>query len=202
MIKFALFFLVLYFGFAPTIFAQNNIYRRIISMHLDFQKYADTTFIIQKLNNGYPKPDYYILSKKGAQINIYFYGDATRIFRIPAGIKSTMKKANFNEDKMRSFENVLFYPLVIANDDAVMLWRKVLLTKPWQINDDPKNQYCADASIKLFDGTDITLFLITKNNIKSLLFPSPDFFEEKCPGNEHRKAFLNIQNTFKSYFKF
>ncbi len=189
-------------SYASLCYAQENIYKRINAIHIDFQKHADTTFIIQKTENGYPKPNYFILSKKDKQLNIYFYGDATRNIRVPGEIKSAMTRANFNGDKLKSFENVLFYPVALTSDEATSFWQKIMLSKPWQINDDPKNQYCADSSIKLFDGPDITLFLITKNEIKSLMFPSPDFFEEKCPGNEHRKAILKIQNTFKSYFKF
>jgi hypothetical protein len=74
----SLIFYFLLICFITPALAQQNIYRKITSLHTDFQKYADTTFIVQKTNNWNLKPDYFILSKKNASVNIYFYGNVTK----------------------------------------------------------------------------------------------------------------------------
>lgn len=182
--------------------AQESIYKRTDAIHSDFQKYADTTFILKKEDSGLVKPSYFILSKKDTLINIYYYGDATQGLKIPLGIKLAMKRENFKENKVRALENTLFYPIPLAKVEALDFWRKIMLVKPWEINDDIQNQYCPDPKIKLFDGTQITLFMVTKTEIKSVSFPSPDFYEEKCPSNKHRKAILKVQELFKTNFRF
>lgn len=196
------FFLVSSIIVSNSLFAQESIHKRITSVHLDFQKNADTTFIIQKIDKLLPKPNYFILSKKDKQINIYYYGDATNRIRVPSGIISAMNRVNFGGDKTRKFDKVLFYPLAITKEDALAFWQKVMNSKPWNISDDVKNQECSDPSIRVYDGEHIGLFLITKKEIRPLVFYDPNFYEEKCPGNPHREAFLKIQDTFKFYFKF
>ena len=182
--------------------SQESISQKTSYIHKVFQTDADTTFIIQKIDRVIPLPNCFILSKKGKQITIYYYGDVTRSIRVSNGISAAVRKINDKGQKIDLFERALFYPVAIAKEDALAFWQKVINRKPWNISDDTKNQFCSDPSIQVYDGEEIGLFLITKNEIKSLMFPSPDFFEEKCPGNEHRKAILKIQNTFKSYFKF
>lgn len=193
---------VLIIFFVQSSKSQESISQKTSYIHKAFQTDADTTFIIQKIDRVIPLPNCFILSKKGKQITIYYYGDVTRSIRVSHEISAAVRKINDKGQKIELFERALFYPVAITNDEALAFWQKVINVKPWSISDDVKNQECPDPSIRLYDGEEIGLFLITKKEIKPLVFNEPRFYEEKCPGNEHRKAILKIQDIFKSYFKF
>lgn len=105
-------------------------------------------------------------------------------------------------DTNRANINMRFSPQRIKKSDAIKFWSQILTLKPWKIDDNEDQQYCPDKTIKLFDGGSVSLVLITQTAIKKLIFYSPEFYEEKCPGNANRQAVIKIKKLFGNYFGF
>lgn len=173
-----------------------------ILLYTAMQKYADTTFMVQIQRQGVVNGiDYYILSKKDTLINIYYYGDLTKGIKMPKEISIKLKGLALIDTNKANI-NMRFSPQPIKKSDAGKFWNQVLTLKPLQIDDNEAQQYCPDSKIKLFDGGSASLVVITRTEIKKLTFYSPEFYEEKCPGNINRQAIIKIKNLFENYFGF
>ncbi len=167
---------------------------------------ADTTIVFNILGNwSLPKPVYY-LSKKGDTINFYRYGTYYN-YRIlaPRNIGDSINKAHRDWDALKMGINRFFNLINVPKHEIIMLWKRVLEQKPWQIKDDVVEglgcaEYTDDKYIS--DMAGIGLYLITKNTTKYLYFYSPEYFETKvCKSREGRKAIIAIEKLFEKYFK-
>ena len=167
------------------------------------QKYADTTFVLKINDVGgiVNLPMFYFLSKKDTLINIYYYGDLTKGIKMPIEIERRLKGLS-KTDTTKANVNIRFSPQPIKNGEAKVFWNEMMTLKPWQLKDDETQQHCPDKSIQLYDGSLITMFLITKVAVKQLKFYNPSFYESKCPGNKNRMAILKIQAIYKQFFGF
>ena len=187
------------------------------SLHLLFQKNADSTVFYSYQPSFAEPPKIMIISKKGDTISIYKYGSAytyTRFNILPKAIKDTLNKLHNYKEYLESYKlgvNKFFDAQYISQKNAHIFWKLLTKQSPWQIKDDayygglgctvserkmakPKNEFT--------DGGGMALDLITKNEIKWLYFDNPWYFESKdgCPGREGRKSALKIEKLFKTFF--
>jgi len=170
-------------------------------MHLDLQKYADTTFILRISSIGTPAgSNFYILSKSGLLTNLYYYGNLTKGITMPKEIKGRLQYLSILKDTAKTAINAYFMPLYINSKDGALFWSEIVKIKPWQI-DDVDGGKCEKMN-KIYDGVAVTFFTITKNEIKSILFFNPKSLEESCKGNKNRMDILAIETLFKNYFHF
>ena len=170
-------------------------------MHLDLQKYADTTFILRISAIGTPGgSNYYILSKSGLLTNLYYYGNLTKGITMPKEIKGRLQYLSILKDTAKTAINAYFMPLYINSKDGALFWSEIVKIKPWQIDDIDVGK--CEKMNKIYDGVAVTFFTITKNEIKSILFFNPKSLEESCKGNKNRMDILAIETLFKNYFHF
>jgi hypothetical protein len=194
-------FLLLFFILKSPSFGQSKSYDRITPMHLDLQKYADTTFILRISSIGTPAgSNFYILSKSGLLTNLYYYGNLTKGITMPKEIKGRLQYLSILKDTAKTAINAYFSPQYIDHKDAAVFWNEVVNIKPWQIDDNDGGK-CENMN-KVYDGVALTFFTITKKDIKSILFFNPKILETTCKGNKNRIDILAIETLFKNYFHF
>lgn len=178
------------------------------TIHTFLQKNADSTIIFKYESNWIQPPEYFILSKKVDTITAYFYKSfyKTKI-NMPDKIRDSLYKINKYYESNNVSVNRFFIPKYLTDEDLLVFWRALLKQHPWQINDDSiDGKNCTNTKKGFYknisDGGGISLYLITKNNIKHLYFYAPKYYEkELCPGRKGRQAILEIEALFKTYFK-
>ncbi|WP_133248553.1 hypothetical protein [Pedobacter yonginense] len=180
----------------------------ITSVHKFLQKNADSTILF-----GYDKswgnpPEYFILSKCVDTLTAYFYKSFYKSkINMPRAIRDSLYKINKYYESRNIAINRFFTPKYLTDNDLSAFWHYLLTQQPWQINDDSiDGQGCPKAKDgydkNIYDGGGISLYLITKKNIKRLYFYAPQYYEkEMCPGRKGRIAIIEIEKLFKSYFK-
>lgn len=182
---------------------------QITPMHLFLQKNADSTIIYKKESSWLEPPVYFMISKKQNTISLYTYKSLYRNkIKIPTHIRDTINKIKNYSDYSQSYNvsiNKFFDAKYINDESAEIFWTSLNQLKPWGINDDKKDgaackEYTADKYVSDLGG--ISLFLITKTDVKSLYFYRPKFFEEKvCPTRVGRQSILEIERLFLEVFK-
>lgn len=180
--------------------------RGITPLHKFMQMNADTTLILEHESGWLSTPKYWLLSKKGDTITAYTYEDSdNRKILMPEAIRQKLIKVHNYAESIDVGVNRFFQAVPISKNELSKLWDKVLKEAPWKINDDTvdgkgcpidvnKEQFNID------DGGTIHLYLVSKTAIKTLTFYAPSFYEKHCPGRKGRKAILNIDKSFFTFF--
>jgi len=208
------FLLLIFSQMAINVFAQKiSIVPQvnITPMHKYLQENADTTILMERMNYRINRPIYFIVSKVGDTISIYQYKQLKELDKrimLPKAIAYKLYKRNrLNYLNEPADINIYFNPIYLNRDSSIFFWQSLLKQEPWQINDDSVDgESCPNAKNgydkNVYDGGGISLYLITKNNIKRLYFYAPQYYEkEVCPGRKGRQAIIKIENLFKIYFK-
>ncbi|MFD2288646.1 hypothetical protein GJU39_11165 [Pedobacter petrophilus] len=180
----------------------------ITSIHGFLQKNADSTILFEYDKSWGDPPEYFILSKSGDTLTTYFYKSFYKSkINMPRAIRDSLYKINKYYESKNIGINRFFIPKYLSDNDLLVFWQSLLKQKPWQINDDLiDGESCPNAKNgydkNIYDGGGISLYLVTKNNIKRLYFYAPRYYEkEVCPGRKGRQAILEIENLFKTHFK-
>ncbi len=176
---------------------------------IDFlQRNADTTIAISRSTNWGIQYKTFYLSKKGDTINLYRYGENfNHKIRLPKKIRDSVYLASKDWEIGKLGINRFFTVININDNEVKTLWQKVTSQKPWQIKDDKHDggEGCPEYYTKekyISDLGGISLYLVTKNEIKTLYFYAPKYLEtEVCPSRLGRKAILKIEELFDKYFK-
>lgn len=197
-----------------SLFAQTQIDKQkdrdITPMHEFMKANMDSTIIYQSYSNWLHTPEYFMISKKGDTLTAYkyqsLYGYDNRII-VPNMMASKLdRRMAANIFSIPVDINQYFNPIYINPDSIKKFWNNLIRLNPWQIKDDSiEGEGCPvikgkDSPI-IYDGGGITLFLVTKNEIKKLYFYAPRYFEKECKGRESREKILNIQQYFLSHFR-
>ena len=184
-----------------SVFSQNVI--GISPIHTFLQENADSTLILTYSTVLLKPSKYLIISKKTDTITMYSYESAfdNRI-NMPKNIKRILHKKSLEMINTPVDINHFFSAKYISNEEARVFWKKLSFFKPWKLSDDSiDGEGCPEKKNKVYDGQDLILFLITKDNIKRLSFYAPWTFEnDLCPGRVSRKNILEIEKIFTSYF--
>lgn len=153
---------------------------------------------------------YFIITKKDTSHYLYTY-------------KSPYTKAGLNPDPLKLFfvkqhikftqtipdTNRFFLPQTTYHQDSILAlkWRKIVVEDSvWQLPDDvalgdPKCRP-GDVYYDIYDGTTDIFILITREDMKSLSFYAPGFYEECCSADiPGRKKEWDIRNHFREMFK-
>jgi len=183
----------------------------ITPMHKYLQENADSTILFERINYRINRPEYFIVSKVGDTVSIYNYQPLKEIDKkilLPKTLGYKLYKRNRLDYINAPVDiNIYFNPIYLDKDNSNLLWKSLLAQKPWEINDDSiDGESCPNAKNgydkNIYDGGGISLYLVTKNNIKRLYFYAPRYYEkEVCPGRKGRQAIIEVENIFKSYFK-
>lgn len=186
--------------------------RGVTPMHKFFQQYADSTLIIEFANLEDGKPSAYkLLSKTDNFVNTFIYLPADTSYyplyqnrkNIPPILWNTigMEKSTF---KNRPADiNIFFNYVPKPADSTKKMWQQIKDLNPWQLLDDKFYPTCPPNKIHaaVVDGPYYILHLVTKKEIRTLVYYNPLYFEkEACPGNKNRQAILKIYAIFDRYF--
>ncbi|MDQ0964631.1 hypothetical protein QFZ20_000034 [Flavobacterium sp. W4I14] len=76
------------------------------------------------------------------------------------------------------------------------MWLNISKFKPWQLLDDKSYPEC---SAVIMDGGHSIMHLITKKEIKTLIYYAPYYYEKQCPGNKNRQGIVGIERLFDKY---
>lgn len=178
------------------------------------QQAADTTIVFQVTSNWlHPSSKYaYFLSKKGDQVTFYAYRDF--IWTSLPHTKENQKRLGGFADilKVPEAPNKFFNPVPIVPEQLIQVWSDLIAIEPWRIRDDKLDgEGCPEKvrivgntiieDVNIYDGGAFQLTLITKDQVKTLDFYAPDFYEEQCPGRAGRIAILKISRIFDKYIK-
>lgn len=184
---------------------------KITPMHKFFQKYGDSTLIIEYPTDSFDPPSYKIVSNVNDTVNCFTYIplDTTylQFVKWPTGLPRilgavlSLQKTSFNT--MPADINIFFKMVKMPAEKAKTLWHEVAKNKPWQLLDDKAYPTCPpDKKYAIvMDDPYYILHLITKKEIKTLIYYAPSFYEnEACPGNKNRQGILKIYSLFDQYF--
>ncbi|MCX2573885.1 hypothetical protein [Pedobacter sandarakinus] len=198
-----LFFLVLFF-LTNFCFAQS---KGVTPMHKFFQQYADSTIFIEYSTEGYDPPKYKVLTKTDDFANTFVYEAIdTTWYKISSIRKSTpIIFWNMLANKKILFKNLpadinIFFNIVpLPPDTTKKMWQEISKFTPWKLLDDKSYPEC---SAVIMDGGHSIMHLITKTEIKTLVYYAPYYYEEQCPGNKNRQGITGIERLFDRYITF
>ncbi|MFD0940397.1 hypothetical protein [Pedobacter boryungensis] len=203
LLKIVLVSLILFQG---AVSAQENK-KNIPPLYNYLQNNADSTIILTYQQDFLYPAVHFILSKQSGNVALYLYGspyDRRGLDAIPRNIRGFFQKRDIEISRLKVDTNSYFNPKYVKPKKAVKLWRKTMSYQPWQISDDAiDGEGCAKSGNNdndIYDGGSISLFLITKGNIKRLYFYAPAFYDKKCPKRNGRRSILAIERLFKAYF--
>lgn len=184
--------------------------KAITPMHEFLKANMDSTIILQFNSNWIHSPEYFILSKKGDTLTAFKYQTLpaydNRIV-MPKSVASKLRKNRITQIFSTPIDiNQYFNPQFIDPDSIRKLWNNLSSLHPWQMKDDAKDGLGCPLEkgkdpIQIYDGGGITLFLITKDDIKKLSFYAPGFYEKECPGRKGRQDILKIEQYFLTHFQ-
>lgn len=186
--------------------AQSAYSKGITPMHQFFKQYADSTIIIEYPSYSNAPPYYQVISKNGDTINCFIY-NATDT----SDIKFYRKKAQlpkvlgaimlFKKSAIRYVPadiNIFFDILGLSRDTTKSLWLEIQKLKPWLLVDD--SNYGFGCKTKKFpgviDGVPNIIHLVTKGEIRTLIYDHPGVYEDLCPGNKNRQAVVKLYKLF------
>ncbi|KQR69862.1 hypothetical protein ASF92_14270 [Pedobacter sp. Leaf176] len=176
-------------------------------MHKFLQDFADSTIVIEYPTQSYDSPAYKILSKTRGIVNCFVYqaidSGLNKLYQrktvqIPDTLRAflQLKKNNFRNSLADI--NIFFNVLKVNADTAKKIWKDISKYKPWQMVDDKAYATCppgTNYAVVLDDGYKI-MHLVTKKEIKTLIYYAPEYYEEQCPGNKNRQAIISINSIF------
>lgn len=183
----------------------------ITPMHKFFQKCTDSTIIIEYANVGDARPSFYrVLSKTGDLVNSFKYDPVDTSYYVMSRLRASMPVALWNMFmaervgfiRSPASINIFFNYVHLEAGQTKKLWQELTLLKPWQLIDD----YSYGSGCKgipagvTFEGGPWIVHLITKNEIKTLYYLAPEYFEKQCPGNKNRQAAILIEKKFKETY--
>ncbi|WP_156166648.1 hypothetical protein [Pedobacter sp. BMA] len=178
-------------------------------MHLFFKQYADSTIILE-----FPKYEddpavYQVLSKDKGFVNGFKYQPIDTTYRNVSNRSKSMAPEFFAQlsarkmlYKLRPADINIFFKMTQTKTDSLKnLWQSITKMQLWRMQDDRDYPACSEGSTfaTVTDGGYIIIHLITRDKIKTLFYYAPEFYEEQCPGNEHRKNALNLAVLFEKY---
>jgi hypothetical protein len=179
----------------------------ITPMHKFFQQFADSTIVIEYPTQSFEPPSYKIISKKSGILNCFSYNAIDsgllklynrKLVRIPDTLRAflQLKKNNFRNEPANI--NIFFNIVPLSSDTSKKIWENITKFKPWQLVDDKSYQSCPPGKnyAVATDGLYSIMHLITKKEIKTLIFYDPKYYEEQCPGNTNRIAIVAIGRLF------
>lgn len=178
----------------------------ITPMHKIFQQLADSTIIIEYSSQSSNPPSYKIISKSNDTVNAFTYlpSDTTikNFTKWPTGMPKVLgmvlsiHKTSFNT--MPANINIFFSIVPLSSDTTKKMWGNITKFKPWQLVDDKSYPSCPPGKnyAVATDGLYSIMHLITKKEIKTLIFYDPKYYEEQCPGNTNRITIVAIGRLF------
>jgi len=177
----------------------------VTPMHEFFQQYADSTIIIEYSNQSFEPPSYKIISKKSGILNCFYYKAIDsgllklynrKLVQIPDTLRAflQLKKNNFRNEPANI--NIFFNIVAINPDITKKIWLDISKFKPWQLLDDKSYPEC---SAVIMDANYSFMHLITKKEIKTLIYYAPEYYEKQCPGNKNRQGIIGIERLFSRY---
>ncbi len=184
----------------------------VTPMHKFFQQYADSTIIIEYANVPDGKPSsYQLISKTGSFVNTFNYKPLDTAYYPLYKLKNMfpvilwnmigVERSNF---KNRPADINIFFNLInLKPDTAKKIWNEISMYKPWQIVDDRVFGHGCKNIVDNFlndGGSPAIIHLITKKEIKTLIFWNPEYYEKLCPGNNSRKVAIKIEEIIDRYF--
>ncbi|MBT2561212.1 hypothetical protein J7E50_10255 [Pedobacter sp. ISL-68] len=196
-------------------FGQDELMRYSLGqtpMHKFFQQFADSTIIIEYANVPDGKPSSYkLISKTGSFVNTFNYDPLDTAYYPLYKLKKMFpvilwnmigtERSNF---KNRPADINIFFNLInLKPDTAKKIWNEISKHKPWQIVDDSVFGRGCKGIVDNFvndGGSPAIIHLITKKEIKTLIFWSPGYYEKLCPGNKSRKAAIKIEEIIDKYY--
>jgi len=174
----------------------------ITPMHKFFEEFADSTIIIEYPTQSFEPPSYKIISKKSGILNCFSYNAIDsgllklynrKLVRIPDTLRAflQLKKNNFRNEPASI--NIFFNIVPLSSDTSKKMWLNISKFTPWQLLDDKSYPEC---SAVVMDASYSIMHLITKKEIKTLVYYAPYYYEEQCPGNTNRIAIISIERLF------
>jgi len=176
----------------------------ITPMHLFFQKNADSTIIIEYATDSYDPHYYKIITRTGDTINTFQY---YAIQRAESGIVIP-KKLRFLIDieKVKYFSaaadiNPYFSLVNLPADTLRTIWEKINSGQLWVLDEKLNNVNKCNQQVPVTSHMGYGIMhLITKGQIRTLIFNAPEYYEKYCPGNKNRQAFLKLEGLLNRYF--
>jgi len=176
----------------------------ITPMHTFFQKYADSTIILEYNTDSYDPNYYFILTKTGDTVNSFRYLAKMKFEQglIPKDMKiiiSMEKYRNYNDP---ATINSYFSVVNLNQDTLKTIWSRAIKLNAWKIVEDNSPPICPDNKRVpvILDCGDLMIQLITKERIKNFVFNCPLEDENYCPGNYNRMGAIGIEKLFRGYF--
>jgi len=210
--------LIFYFSFLLSwhfSFGQDNFMRYsqgITPMHKFFQQYADTTIIIEYANVPDGKPSSYkLITKTGSFVNAFSYNPVDTTYYPAYKLKSSFPVVLWHmfSAKRTGFKNapadinIFFNVVPIPQDTTKKLWLYIQKLSLWDMVDDSVFGRGCKGIVDNFvndGGSPEIIHLITKKEIKTLIFWSPAYYEKLCPGNKNRQVAIKIDEIIDKYF--
>lgn len=132
---------------------------------------------------------YYILAKNKEQWKGYYYKGSNRQMPVPK-----------NETN--------FVTINVSQDEADSVLNYFNANNLWEVPGDNGKNFCNnDSSVSgnkpvtskcnIYDANTWQLFMITKTKVISPSYYAPEFYERCCPGNMHRKHFVEAAKKIK-----
>lgn len=178
-----------------------EIKREIITpMHTFFQKYADSTVIIEYPTNSYAPLVYKIVTNTGDTVNAFEYN---AIQKLETAIMPTRLRSHMLMEKYKYFGgaasvNPYFNLVNLPVDTLKVIWNKIDSLRLWTLTVDNEVPKCRNIPFSPHPDQ-IIIHLITKKEIKTLSFSNALLFEEYCPGNMNRRPVVELYNFFSRY---
>lgn len=177
-----------------------------------FKQTADSTLILsEKSGWSLKNTNALVLSKKADTVACYRYKverpEPSKLKQIPKGLADLMNTQYRAIGNNPITLNPYFKIHDILPDSAQIFWNKIAQLEPWRLKDDQQDgNGCpiidsANKPRNIYDGVTYTLKLITKSEIKELVFYEPAFYEKQCPGREGRQRLLALLSAFKNVFE-
>lgn len=189
-----------------TIYAQHTNLERssgITPMHKFFQQYADSTIIMEYPTDSYSATSYKIISNKDNFVNAFSYTPLDTSFYSSFKLKNSFPVELWTQLMARKVMfknkpadvNIFFNLIDIPTNKLNFLWESLAKLKPWKLEDDilcPPNDKFPVVSQDSYS----IIHLISKKEIRTLVYVSPDYSEKRCPGNKNRQAIIAIEKLF------
>lgn len=191
----------IFFVIAIKSFAQS---KGTTPMHTFFQKYGDSTLILEYNTQGYDPNYYFILTKTGDTINSFRYLAKMKLEQglMPKDMKVIISMEKYKNSDAPATINSYFNVVNLNQDTLKLIWAKADSSNVWKIKEDNTIPICADG-IKIptvLHCGYLMMHVITKEKIKTLAFACPWVYEEYCSGNYNRKGAIEVDALFRKYF--
>ncbi len=214
-----LFILLLFFSYL-NVNAQGLKDYKYILKPLDsaLLKATDTVLILEIIGYYTHNLPIAYLTKKGDTTNIFKYGSGYAVgTRIPTGLRSFFggeRYTNFTLAKPNRKLDMYFNIIGIPNRESLETWNEIMSKKLFEMKDDndlgegcdifnnDKNYYDEKLERYSLHRRGVILTILTSKINKSLVYNSPEIFEEVCPGRKGRQNILAIRKIIEKYIDF